>query len=184
VEKNKFCHCRIVTSSYLPDWRPGSNYAGLYSASAAKGGGAILDLSHEIDYVKYIFGNISDMNGAYGKVSNLQIDAEDFSDMIIKCPKAIINLHLNFFSKNLERKIVIDFSDSSYLEGDLINNRLSVYSANKIKHYRYSTSRNEVYLRQLAYFFKNINNKKIMNNLIEAGSLFEKILTFKKTYGK
>jgi hypothetical protein len=114
----------------------------------------------------------------------LQIDAEDFSDMIIKCPKGIINLHLNFFSKKLERKIVIDFSDSSYLEGDLINNRLSVCSTNKIKHYQYNISRNDIYLKQLAYFFKNINNKEMMNNLIEASSLFKKILTFKKIYGK
>lgn len=37
--------------SYLPDWRPGRDYRNTGSAKSAFGGGALRELSHELDYV-------------------------------------------------------------------------------------------------------------------------------------
>ena len=34
-----------------------SNYLKSYSASKSKGGGVLLDLSHEIDYINWLFGS-------------------------------------------------------------------------------------------------------------------------------
>ena len=44
--------------SYLPQWRK-KNYKKSYSSNAKLGGGVSLDLSHEIDYIQWIFGNIN-----------------------------------------------------------------------------------------------------------------------------
>ena len=41
-------------------------------------------------------------------------------------------------------------------------------------------SKPEMYLDQLKYFFDNINNPRMMNNLFEAAELFRKIIKFRE----
>ena len=175
----KLIHARILTSSFLPAWRPNKHYSEVYSANKRKGGGVILDLSHEIDYCQYLFGDILKMQGIFGKISNLNIKSEDYADIILRCKKGIINLHLNFFSRNTERKIVIDFKDSNYIKADLEKSILIIGKDGKEKKYKYKVDLNDVFLIQLKYFFKNLKNRKMMNNLMDADRLFRKIITFK-----
>ena len=54
IIKNKIFYIEAETSSYLPFWRKNSDYQKSYSAFASKGGGTLLDLSHEIDYVMWL----------------------------------------------------------------------------------------------------------------------------------
>ena len=68
---------RVETGQFLPDWRPGRDYRTTASAQKALGGGALLELSHEIDYVRWIFGEIEWVSAWVGKSSGLDIDVED-----------------------------------------------------------------------------------------------------------
>ena len=176
-------HCRVVTSSYLPGWRPDKDYRNIYSAQKRKGGGVIFDLSHEIDYCSYLFGGIREMRGTFGKISSLKISSEDYADIILKCQNAIVNLHMNFFSKNWERSIRVDLKDSGHISADLINSTMSVCEKGVKRVYKYKFRLDDLYLGQLEYFFRNIKNKKMMNNLREAGKIFRKIAAFKKQKG-
>ena len=47
----------VYCGSYLPDWRPETNYKNIYSSYKNKGGGVHLDLFHEVDFIYWIFGN-------------------------------------------------------------------------------------------------------------------------------
>lgn len=62
---------------YLPDWRPDKDYRLGVSARKDLGGGALLELSHEIDYLRWIFGEIRWVSGTLSKESDLEIDVED-----------------------------------------------------------------------------------------------------------
>lgn len=179
LDDKKSMHAKVVCSSYLPDWRPGRDYRNIYSAESKKGGGAILELSHEIDYSRYLFGDILEMQGSYGKVSDLEINSEDYADIAMKCRKGAVNAHLDFFSKDLERTIKIDFQNSDYIRADLIRNTLSINKNGSERRYKYKLKKDDIYLRQLEYFFKNFKKRKMMNNLIDASRVFKRIVTFK-----
>ena len=74
---------RVETGQFLPDWRPDRDYRATASAQKALGGGALLELSHEIDYVRWIFGEIDWVSAWMGKSSDLDIDVEDTACLIV-----------------------------------------------------------------------------------------------------
>jgi predicted dehydrogenase len=62
---------------YLPNWRSDSDYRTDVSARKELGGGVLLELSHEFDYLRWIFGEVASVNAIFCKQSNLEIDVED-----------------------------------------------------------------------------------------------------------
>jgi predicted dehydrogenase len=181
-EKEKPIYFRAICSSYLPNWRQNQDYSKSYSAKKKFGGGVILDLSHEFDYISWLFGEIEDINGVYGKISDLKINSEDILNAQIKCKSGVIgNLHLDYFSLINERKIQIYYNDS-YIEGNLITNNIRIFKDKKEKIFKFKFDMDTTYKKQMDYFFKNyqIKNYKIMNNFSESLKTFKKIMEFKK----
>ncbi len=178
---NKFLHLRSVNTSYYPDWRAG-DYKKRYTAIKKMGGGIVLDLSHEIDYTSYLLGNIKNMSGIYGKRGSVTVDSEDYADILVQTKSGPGNIHLDFFSHKVENKIEINFENLTVI-GDLSNSEISeVRNGNLIAKKQFPTERNISFENQLDYFFANIDNPKMMNNLIDAAILFKQIIKFKKTY--
>ncbi|MEQ1742878.1 MAG: Gfo/Idh/MocA family oxidoreductase [Candidatus Nitrotoga sp.] len=62
---------------FLPGWRPGVDYRNTVSAKAELGGGALLELSHDIDYLHWLFGDIQWVSAFLRTQSDLEIDVED-----------------------------------------------------------------------------------------------------------
>ncbi len=56
-KSQKLFNINVIANSYLPDWRK-TNYRYSYSSKKKEGGGVLLDLSHELDYINWIFPNI------------------------------------------------------------------------------------------------------------------------------
>ena len=75
---------RAEVGQYLPKWRPGSDYHAGVSAQKALGGGALLELSHELDYVRWIFGEVKTVSGAVRNSGLLDIDVEDIVELILE----------------------------------------------------------------------------------------------------
>ena len=84
---------RAMSSSYLPDWRPGQDYRKTYSAHKDLGGGVSIDLIHEWDYLTYLFGWPKKVHSFIGKKSNLEIDSDDYAIYIAEFEKMIAELH-------------------------------------------------------------------------------------------
>lgn len=185
-EENQAIHFKVVCSSYLPDWRPRQDYTKSYSAKKEMGGGVLLDSSHEFDYIKWLFGDIKTIEGKCGKISNLDIDTEDVVDAEIVCITDIKgDLHLDYFSKEKERKIQVFYNDK-YLEGDLINNTIKIVEHGKEKIVKKEKNLEDTYKMQIDYFFEQYLNKEynIMNNFSEALKTFKKIMDFKNKHCK
>jgi predicted dehydrogenase len=74
---------RTEAGQYLPSWRPGSDYRNTVSAKAALGGGVLLELSHEIDYLRWLFGEVEWVSAIQRKLSDLEIDVEDTAHLVL-----------------------------------------------------------------------------------------------------
>lgn len=74
---------RCEIGQYLPTWRPESDYRQGVSAQRALGGGALLELSHELDYLRWIFGEIDWVMASLSKQSALEIDVEDTAHLTL-----------------------------------------------------------------------------------------------------
>jgi CMP-N,N'-diacetyllegionaminic acid synthase len=78
IKNKKIFFVKVSCASFLPNWRKNIKYQNSYSAKKKFGGGVLLDLSHEIDYINWIFGKIKKIRYSYsGKISNLKIDSDD-----------------------------------------------------------------------------------------------------------
>ena len=99
IRNKKIIFVNIKCSSRLPSWRKNIDYINSNSAKKSFGGGALLELSHEIDYLQWIFKEIKKIYlSKIDKVSNLKIDTEDQVNIIGKTLKTNFNMDLNFFS--------------------------------------------------------------------------------------
>ena len=74
---------RCEIGQYLPSWRPDADYRMGVSARKELGGGVLLELSHELDYLRWIFGEVAWLNAYLGQQSALQIDVEDTAHLTL-----------------------------------------------------------------------------------------------------
>ncbi|MDE2223581.1 MAG: Gfo/Idh/MocA family oxidoreductase [Candidatus Omnitrophica bacterium] len=172
---------RIEAASFLPTWRPGRDLKKSYSSLRELGGGVVFDLSHEIDYVNYILGPVENIEGVCAKRGNVTVDAEDSADMYIMCREGrFASIHLSFLS-HLHQRQIIAYLQESTVVADLIKNDILIYKENAvIEQMNFSIEREELFRRQLNFFFSNIDNPSMSNNIIEASNLFRKICLFKQ----
>lgn len=179
LSNQRVLHSRAICASFLPQWRPGQNHLESYSSHSEKGGGVILDLSHDIDMVSYLFGEIKSIKGSYGRISSVTVDSEDYADLIITHSSGTTNLHLDYFSRCSRRFVEAD-TEEFYVKADLIGGSLELAGGNGKSTKEFSCQQDEMYVSQLKYFFDNYDNSKLNNNLFEAGRLFRKIIEFKE----
>ena len=184
-QKQKPIYFRVTCSSYLPDWRPKQDYSKSYSAKKELGGGVTLDMSHEFDYITWLFGEIKNIAGYCNKISDLDIGSDDILEAQLTCDSNITgSLHLDYFSLKNERRIQVYYNDK-YIEGDLLENTIKTikeHGKEKTINYRYNVD--DTYKRQIEYFFEQYDKKNldIMNNFSEALKIFKKIVRFKKEH--
>lgn len=79
----KVLSVRCEIGQYLPSWRPDADYRQGVSARLELGGGALLELSHELDYLRWIFGEVVWVKATIGRQSDLEIDVEDSVHLIL-----------------------------------------------------------------------------------------------------
>lgn len=179
LQGQKVVHARVVCSSMLHQWRIAKDSKKSYSALRAMGGGVILDLSHEFDYIRFLLGEIKSIAGVKGRMGQVTVDSEDFVDALVTLENGIVvNCHLNFASWDTERTLQIDLKDG-FIRGDLINNTVVYQKNNMLRRFQFPIDRNQYLRKQTGYFLKNLKQTRVMNNLREATVLLQKILEFR-----
>lgn len=126
LAEQKILSVQAHVGQYLPDWRPMTDYRTSYSAIAEQGGGALRDLSHELDYLTWLLGGWQRVCAVGGHFSTLEITSDDvFSLMLItpQCP--VVTVQLNYLDRVARRFVQINTTDHT-LEADLIKGTITI----------------------------------------------------------
>jgi len=160
IKDEDVLYVNAICGQYLPSWRPEQDYRESYSADIAKGGGVLRDLSHELDYLSWLFGGFSSVNSISSRISNLDINSDDiFTAIAISVRKIIINVSMDYISKTPMRRLIIH-TQTSTIEADMINNTIVISdkNANSKNIECESTDRNHTYTKM---------HEAIINNAYE-----------------
>ena len=105
----KILSIQCEVGQYLPNWRKGDNYKHEVSARKDLGGGVLLELSHEIDYLQWIFGDIKSVYGIEKKQSTLEVDVEDSVFAILEMvnkkdnSEIVVTMNMDFYRQDQTR---------------------------------------------------------------------------------
>ncbi|MDO8848030.1 MAG: Gfo/Idh/MocA family oxidoreductase [Coriobacteriia bacterium] len=117
---------RIEVGQWLPDWRPDRPVTELYSASAERGGGVALDLSHEVDYLYMLFGQPVDWVTRTSHTRILGIDAPDVFDGVYSFDDGFsCTVHMDYLERTPRRRIRL-VASAGVIECDIIAGTLAV----------------------------------------------------------
>lgn len=126
IQHKKVLAVQIVAGQYLPSWRPQEDYRLSYSASKSRGGGVLRDLSHEIDYVQWIFGSLLVENAFCGKISDLEISSDDYAVVVGRSELgAIVTITADYLCRKPQRTVTVIGSESTYYL-DIIEGQLEI----------------------------------------------------------
>ena len=164
----------IRCHSYLPSWRPNTDYRKSYSANKNKSGGIILDMSHELDYLQYLFGEIKSINTLEKTVSKLSIKTSDYCTMHgLTKKKIFFKIDISIFSRIWIRDLYINYDNES-LHVDLIKKNILFFKDDKVVRKKFFFDPENSYKKMHEAI---INNKfKNLSKLEENICLLKKII--------
>ncbi len=154
----------VYCGSYLPDWRPGTDYRKCYSAIPELGGGVNIDLIHDIDYVYWIFGNPKESFGFCRNNSSLEIPAIDYANYLLVYPEFSASVILNYYRRDYKRTIEVVFEDETWLV-DISKNIITDSKGNIV--FKGTNIPMETYKAQLEYFLRLLAKGEKAENDVE-----------------
>ncbi len=157
---------QIYCGSYLPEWRPGTDFRQSYSARPELGGGVHLDLIHELDYAYWLFGAPERHTATLRSRSTLDIPAVDYAHYVLCYPRFVATVTLNYFRRDYRRHLELVLEDET-LVFDLATNQ--VRTAGGVVLFRSEQTIADTYLPQLRYFTQLVRDQATtsMNSLRE-----------------
>jgi predicted dehydrogenase len=157
---------RCEAGQFLPSWRPTIDYRDSVSAKKKLGGGVLLELSHEIDYLIWIFREIDWVKATLSKQSDLEIDVEDSAFLTLgrdnENDSLIISLNLDFIRQDKKRECVA-ICEKGTLRWNGITGAVDIFhkdSKSWEQIYLADSSINDSYINEWKHFVDCIENNK------------------------
>lgn len=99
-------HVQFHMSAHLEDWHPGEPLGDFFMSRADLGGGAVLDESHWLDLMTWMFGRPWTIQGSISRNSDLTIDSDDTVDAIVRYRSGpTVTVHLDLYGRPHEKFI-------------------------------------------------------------------------------
>ena len=162
----------FLVGSFMPRWRPRLDFRQSVSSKARLGGGALLELSHEIDLALWFFGKLQVDFAKLSSSKELNLEIEDTVNINASSNKGCnINIHLNFLQKVPSRFCYIVGTEGT-ISWDLLTNKAEIITDNekKIVHDESNSDTNEMYLEMIRHFEAMINHKENRSISIHEGN--------------
>lgn len=164
IDFNDVVSVRAMSSSYLPDWRPGQDYRKCYSAHRDMGGGVGIDLIHEWDYLSAFLGIPDKVYSIQDQISQLEIDSDDVAIYIAKAGNKTIELHLDYFGRKMLRTLEL-FMKEDTVKCDIEDGRIEFLKQGKVVNL--NTERNDYQMLEIKHFFDIVDGNIKNDNTIK-----------------
>ena len=155
---------RAQFGQYLPDWHPWQDYRQGYSAQRALGGGVVLDRVHEIDYMRWLLGDITEVYAMMGHLSHLEIDTEDTVDMLLRFASgAFGSIHLDYVRRTYDCSLEI-VGEEGTIQWRYQDHSVRWYLASEacwhsLRWPQYDG--NEMYLAEMRHFMRALQGQEV-----------------------
>jgi predicted dehydrogenase len=160
----KILFARLQTGSYLPEWRPNTDYRSNYAARLETGGGCIMDCIHEIDLARWYLGGMKSVFCCAGHLSALEIETEDVAVLVCRHTSgAMSEIHLDYVQRTYERgcqivgesgSIFWDFNGAAVRWYDAVSKRWASYAQPENWHI------NQMYVDEMKHFLDCLRGKR------------------------
>jgi predicted dehydrogenase len=180
---------RIHAGSYLPGWRPNTDYRTNYAAQEETGGGCILDCIHEIDLARWYLGDVREVFCAAGHLSSLEISTEDVAALVCRhASGALSEIHLDYVQRTYERgchiagengSVFWDFREKQVRWYDASSDAWTMYAQPATWHL------NQMYLDEMRHFLDCVRDRRpTVLPVSEAAAVMEIVFAAKTSAGE
>ena len=139
-------HVRMVMSAHLADWHPWEKYQDFFMAKVKLGGGALLDESHFIDVLLWMFGMPKAIFAHVDTLGALEIDTDDTVDLLARYEKGMhANVHLDLLGRPHEKYIHI-VGDKGSLHWSFDPNELIITTGGTADARTFDYERNDMFI--------------------------------------
>jgi predicted dehydrogenase len=122
-------HVQAEVGQMLAERRPGASVASMVGARAQFGGGVLLELSHEIDYLCWVLGRPDAVSASLARLGEQTLDTEDCADLLLEFPGGVrATIHLDWLSQPARRSCTIIGTEGT-LRADLQAGSLDCFEA-------------------------------------------------------
>lgn len=154
---------RVNVGQYLPDWRPDRDYRSSYSAKREQGGGVVLDLIHELDYLSWWFGQVEDVAAILGHLSNLEINSEDVAQILLVFRSGVMaEVHMDYLRPQYSRSAEV-VGSQGMLSWDYVAGTVTFKQAKSeevVHKVPENFDRNSMFIDHMRYFLNRLSAPK------------------------
>jgi predicted dehydrogenase len=155
-------HARIECGSYLPDWRQDQDYRKTVSASQELGGGILLELSHELDYLHWFFGRPTDVQAWIRNSGTLDISVEDQANLLLTSSEGYpITVQLDFNRRYAKRICNVLTTEGELTWNAIEKNVTWSEIGNEPVVYGYESERDYIYRKQIESFLNCVEKDEV-----------------------
>jgi predicted dehydrogenase len=124
------CNASSFVGQYLPDWRVDTDYRDSVSASKALGGGALLELSHELDLLNWFISGLDVSHSWLRTHMLLDLDVEECADLVLTTSAGFrVDVHMDFWQKDVIRRMEF-FGTNGQMVWNLVSNTIEISQPN------------------------------------------------------
>lgn len=147
---------RVHWGEYLPGWHPWEDYRRSYSARDDLGGGVILTLAHPFDYLRWFFGEVSDVTAVVGRSDHLDLEVESRVEAVLNFHSGpMVSVHLNYDQRPPRHDLEIVGSEGT-LRWDNASGAVRVWSTSREEWIEHQApegfERNHLFMAQMSHF--------------------------------
>lgn len=161
-------------AEYLPNWHPWEDYHLSYAARKDLGGGVVLTLTHPLDYLRWLLGDVSALWAFAGTLGELGIDVLDSAEIGLSFQRGVNGaVHLDYLQRPPSHTLEIN-GTLGMIRWDNATGNASLYRAERDAWEEWTVpagfERNWLFMEELRHFLKVVQGLEAPACTLEDGA--------------